>query len=165
MPHIESSEVFNAVRRGYRELADASDGEILEFFGAESPESLAGHLANVKGILFEQEYLDTLHANGIDAELFEATNHPLSDLRILDGHGEPLEELQLKASSDPGYIAETLESLPEEIAVVTTSEVAADFPDAVIDSGISDTLLEEVVSETLVPVSPFSILGAIFGIF
>jgi hypothetical protein len=165
MHPIEAGEVFDAVRRGYRGLSDASDEEILEFFAMEDAQSLTGHLANVKGILFEREYLELLHEEGVNAELFPTSNHPVSDIAILDGDGELIDELQLKASSSAGYIADTLEKIPEDVEVVTTSEVAADFPDEVIDSGISDELLDELLSETLFPVRPISILGALFGIF
>jgi len=165
MNTVSSEEVFEAVRRGYGELAEASDQEILEHFSAVDAESVQGHLNNVKGILFEEEYLDELHGEGVDAELFEATNHPVSDIGILGDDGEVLHELQLKATDNAHYISETLETLPEEVDLVATTEVADAFGEEVIDSGISDTLLEEAVGEVLFPVSPVSVIGWFFGIF
>jgi len=161
---IEDSEVFDAIRRGYGELSNASDDEILEYFEAVDVESLQGHVGNIKGILFEQEYAQQLQAEGIDARVFEETNHPLSDIGIYED-GELVEELQLKATQNPSYIDETLAELPEDIGVVTTSEIVDDFGDEVIDSGISETLLEESVSEVIMPVSPLSVIGWCFGIF
>jgi hypothetical protein len=161
---IEDSEVFDAIRRGYGELSNASDDEILEYFEAVDVESLQGHVGNIKGILFEQEYAQQLQAEGIDARVFEETNHPLSDIGIYED-GELVEELQLKATQNPSYIDETLTELPEGISVVTTSEVVDGFGDEVIDSGISETLLEESVNEVIMPVSPLSVIGWCFGIF
>ena len=157
--------VFEAVRRGYSDLAEASDEEILDYFAAEDPEALAGHLNNVKGILFEQAYLDELHEEGVDAELFEATNHPVSDIAVHDESGMVAEELQLKATDNSSYISETLETLPDDVELVATTEVADHFGDEVIDSGISDALLEEVVADTLVPIRPISVIGWLFGFF
>jgi hypothetical protein len=161
---IEREEVFEAIRRGYSELENASEDEILDFFHAEDMESLVGHTNNIKGILFEQEYARELQENGVDARLFEETNHPVSDIGIYED-GMLVEELQLKATSNPSYIEETLDEIPQEVAIVTTSEVAPDFSDEVIDSGISDALLEEAVSDVILPVSPLSVIGWIFGIF
>ena len=57
-----------------------------------------------------------------------------------------------------------------DLAIVTTSEVAAAFdPGIVTDSGITDASLEQAVGETLFddvvnPVSPLSIIGWFFGL-
>ena len=161
---IEESEVFDVVRRGYNNLSNASDEEILEYFEAVDIESLSGHVGNIKGMLFEHEYAEQLQAEGIDARVFEQTNHPLSDIGIYE-NGELVNELQLKATQNPSYIDETLSELPSDIAVVTTSEVADSFSDEVINSGISETLLEESVSEVIMPISPLSVIGWCFGVF
>jgi hypothetical protein len=81
---IEQNEVFEAVRRGYSGLEFASNDEILTHFSLSSPAELQGHVSNIKGILFEQEVQDKLSEEGIDSMLFEATNHPDSDLQILE---------------------------------------------------------------------------------
>jgi hypothetical protein len=164
MQTIGTDAVFDAVRRGYADLADATDDEILDYFGAQDAEALTGHLANVKGILFEREYAESLRGDGVDARLYEATNHPESDIALYED-GAVVQELQLKATDDPGYVRETMASLPDDVTVVTTSEVAEELGDEVVDSGISDALLEEAVADTLVPVSPISVLGWLFGIF
>jgi len=161
---IEQSEVYDAIRRGYSNLANADEATIDAYFSSVDSESISGHIGNIKGILFEQEYAEQLQENGVDAMVYEETNHPLSDIGIYED-GELVEELQLKATQNPSYIDETLAELPEDISVVTTSEVAEDFGDEVINSGISETLLEESVSEVIMPVSPFSVIGWCFGVF
>ena len=164
MSTIESGEVFEAVRRAYPELAEAGESEILDYFGTVNAEALRGHLNNVKGVLFEQEYARNLQEEGCDARLFEETNHPVSDLAIYDDD-HIVEELQLKATDSAEYIEETLRAIPEDVTVVTTSEVAGHFGEEVVDSGISDALLEEAVADTLIPTSPFSIVLFFLGGF
>jgi hypothetical protein len=35
----------------------------------------------------------------------------------------------------------------------------------VIDSGISDTVLEEAIGDVIMPISPLSVVGWFFGVF
>src|SRR5690554_5357902 len=100
---LEQSLVFDSVRRGYLEFATASNGEIIDYFSAIDPESAAGHASHIKGILFEQAYVDALATQGIEAQIFEATNHPITDLAILQD-GEVINELQLKATDSVSYV-------------------------------------------------------------
>lgn len=140
---------FEAVRRGYTDLQEASPTEILNYFSTIDPTAEAGHMANIKGILFEQAVVDELQSGGLEAALFEETNHPDSDLFIMDD-GEAIAEFQLKATDSASYIASTLEENPD-IPIITTSEVVAQFDgnDMVIDSGISNSDLTATVSSTI----------------
>ncbi|MGI2029282.1 hypothetical protein [Endozoicomonas acroporae] len=129
--------------------------------------SLIGHVSNIKGIVFEQLYVDQLAGQGIEAGLFEATNHPGTDIWGEVASGDVV-EFQLKATDSVSYINATLAENPE-FAIVTTSEVADSVGEAVIDSGIEDSVLETAVTDTLFdevvnPVSPFSVLGWLFGL-
>lgn len=65
---------FEAVRRGYTDLQEASPTEILNYFSTIDPTAEAGHMANIKGILFEQAVVDELQSGGLEAALFEETN-------------------------------------------------------------------------------------------
>lgn len=164
---IEQNEVFEAVRRGYSELEYANDDEILAHFSLSSPAELKGHVSNIKGILFEQEVQDKLTAEGIDSNIFEATNHPDSDLQILENESV-VEEFQLKATDSTSYVNSTLAENPD-ISIIATSEVAnAIDSEDVINSGISDAVLEEAVVEAISPVSAtgliFSGIGLLFGL-
>lgn len=159
---IERDEVFEAVRRGYSELQDSSNSEILEYFSLSSADELKGHVSNIKGILFEQEVQDKLNNNGIESNIFENINHPDTDLQILE-NGSVLEEVQLKATDSTSYINETLVENPD-IPIVATTEVANTIEtEEVIDSGISNTLLEETVAETISPI-PTSVEGVLFKV-
>lgn len=160
--------VFDAIRRGYKELEISTNEEIVGYFSDIPTKSIFGHVNNIKGILFEQLYVDQLAAQGISASIFEATNHPVSDISIYDGE-ILINQLQLKATDSVSYITSTLKENPE-IGIVTTSEVAAHFdPGVVIDSGIenfslSNAVHEKLFEETVIPMSPLSIIGWIFGL-
>ncbi|NWK16574.1 hypothetical protein HX771_10630 [Vibrio parahaemolyticus] len=189
---IVQSDVFEAVQRGYNELELATNGDILEYFVGVDPDAMSGHISNIKGIVFEQEVVNLLTKQGMDAMLFEATNHPVSDIALMSD-GEIAAEIQLKATDSVSYINETLAGNPD-IPIIVTSEVADSFDSAmVIDSGIDNVVLDDTVSEVLtggifnnvgesvtsdvvseglanlvgdvaLPISPIGIIGALFGI-
>lgn len=161
---IENTDVFDAVRRGFNDLEVLSNEDIFEYFQDINPESIGGYVNNIKGILFEQQYVEKLELEGIHAEMFEETNHPLTDIAIFE-NGDIINEFQLKATESVSYINATLEENPE-ILIVATSEVAQLMDsDMVIDSGIEESILEEAVLDVVNPVSPLSIIGWFFGIF
>ena len=167
---IEPNEVFDSIRRGYRDLNTSSNEEIFDYFQTIDEESMQGHISNIKGILFEHEYVQSLEEMGVHASIFEETNHPITDISIFDESGEVVNELQLKATESVGYINETLAEHPD-VAIVATSEVANEMSsDMVIDSGISEAILEDSVLEALSPIPitktglAFCGLGLLFGL-
>lgn len=189
---ITQNSVFDAVRRGYNELELASNDDILDYFADVNPDAMSGHISNIKGIVFEQEVVTALNEQGMDAMLFEATNHPVSDIALMSD-GDIAAEVQLKATDSVAYINETLAENPD-IPIIVTSEVANGFDSAmVIDSGIDNVALDEAVSGVLtgeianhvgesvasdvaseglaelvadvaLPISPIGIIGALFGL-
>lgn len=189
---IAQSSVFDAVRRGYNELELASNDEILKYFADVSPDAMSGHISNIKGIVFEQEVVTALNVQGMDATLFEATNHPVSDIALMSD-GDIAAEVQLKATDSVAYINETLAENPD-IPIIVTSEVANSFDSSmVIDSGIDNVALDDAVTDVLsreianhvgesvvsdvaseglaelvadvaFPISPIGIIGALFGL-
>ncbi|EGQ9300951.1 hypothetical protein JKP11_11290 [Vibrio vulnificus] len=189
---IAQNSVFDAVRRGYNELEIASNDEILDYFADVNPDAMLGHISNIKGIVFEQEVVAALNEQGMDAMLFEATNHPVSDIALMSD-GDIAAEVQLKASDSVAYINETLAENPD-IPIIVTSEVADGLESTmVIDSGIDNVALNDAVSEVLtgeianhvgesvvsdvaseglaelvadvaLPISPIGIIGALFGL-
>ncbi|HIF9272534.1 TPA: hypothetical protein ACX6QR_000510 [Photobacterium damselae] len=188
---IAQNSVFDAVRRGYNELELASNDEIFDYFADVNPDAMSGHISNIKGIVFEQEVVTALNEQGMDAMLFEATNHPISDIALMSGD-DIAAEVQLKATDSVAYINETLAENPD-IPIIVTSEVANGFDSTmVIDSGIDNIALGDAVSEVLtgeianhvgesvvsdiasegladlvadiaLPISPIGIIGALFG--
>jgi hypothetical protein len=161
---ISDEAVFGAVRRGYTDLESASNDEICDYFESIDTSSVAGHISNIKGILFEQEYVNQLASDGIQAEIFEATNYPVTDIAIIEDD-EVINELQLKATESVDYIQATLNEHPD-IEIVATSGVANEISnDMVIDSGIEEAVLEEAVLDIVNPFSPLSVIGWLIGIF
>ena len=159
---IEQSHVFDAVRRGYSELDESTNSEILDYFSNVDVDSVMGHVSNIKGILFEQEYVNLLSEDDITAEIFDATNHPISDIIVFDDHGIG-EEIQLKATDSVSYIHAAIAENPD-IPIVTTTEVAGHLDgDMFIDSGIENDLLEDAVVDTLFDdvINPFSLFSPI----
>lgn len=146
---IDSDDVFAAIRRGYTELENSSPTEIMGYFSGMDAESAVGHISNIKGILFEQEIVQALNEQGMEAALFEATNHPVSDIAIFDDDGDIIGELQLKATDSVDYISNTLELNPD-VPIITTSEVAGGFDtDIVIDSSIDNAALHDAITATV----------------
>lgn len=147
---INSDEIFEAVRRGYTELADADYDDILDYFSEAEDAERLGNLNNIKGIVFELEVVDNLNNHGLNAALFEATNHPASDLAIFNDDDEIISEIQLKATDSVAYINDTLETYPD-VPIIATSEVAQRFSDnpMVIDSGLDNSYLTDTVNSTL----------------
>lgn len=146
---IESEEVFNAIRRGYTELKEASPDEICAYFSDLESSELVGHISNIKGIVFEQEVVDALKEQGYFATVFETTNHPATDIVFMDDN-DLYAELQLKATNSTEYISNTLESHPD-IPIITTHEVAQEFDDVslVYDSGLDNSVLTDSVQSVL----------------
>jgi hypothetical protein len=167
---IEPNEVFDSIRRGYRDLNTSSNEEIFDYFQTIDEESMQGHISNIKGILFEHEYVQSLEEIGVHASIFEETNHPITDISIFDESGEVVNELQLKATESVGYINETLLE-HSDVAIVATSEVANEISsDMVIDSGISEAILEDSILDVISPIPvtktglAFCGLGLLFGL-
>jgi len=167
---IEPNEVFDSIRRGYTDLNTSSNEEIFDYFQTVDEESMQGHISNIKGILFEQEYVQNLEDMGVHTSIFEATNHPVTDISIFDDNGDVINELQLKATDNVSYINETLIENPD-ISIVATTEVANSINnDMVIDSGIENAVLENSVIEVLSPIPvtttgfAFAGIGLLFGL-
>ena len=161
-------DVFDAVRRGYDDLEFASEAEITAYFERVEPETVLGHSNHIKGILFEQEYVEVLGETGIEASLFDTTNHPGTDILVFGGiEGET--EIQLKATDSINYVTRAMEEDPE-ITFAVTSEVAARIDsDLVIDTEIENAALESTVSETLFeesisPIGALSLVRFLIGI-
>src|SRR5690606_13125205 len=132
---IVRDDVFDAVRRGYNEFELAAEDDITDYFNAIDVESVSGHSNHIKGILFEQEYVEALEMSGIGASLFEATNHPGTDVLVFGGI-DGVTEIQLKASDSVSYVTGSMQEDPE-IAFAVTSEVASQIgAGLVIDTGI-----------------------------
>lgn len=151
-------EVIDAIRRQYPQTyGPLSDAEIVERIGDLSPESLNGLVNGVKGKLLEMKVVEQLNdgaalgplklAPGQHADLASSATQPGYDIIIRNADGSVATELSAKCSADVNYVLDTLERYPE-YQIVGSTELAAQHPE-VIDAGLSDSDLSEVVSESL----------------
>jgi len=146
----ESQLALQAIRRSKVEWNDASEAELSSELEDMGPEQLKGLANNVKGIYHELLFVDDYNSSHQDtyAELYEATNHPGADVRILSREsGELIEELQLKATDNADLIQEHFERYPD-IKVVATEEIAATTGLAG-SSGISNPEITDQTDSTL----------------
>jgi len=98
--------------------------------------------------MFEQEVVAALNDQGLEAIMFEATNHPISDIAILSD-GDIAAEIQLKATDSASYVYDTLE-VHSDVPIIVTSEIAQQIDhEMVIASGLENDVLEQAVSEAL----------------
>jgi hypothetical protein len=145
---MESQLVLDALRRSDTDLTDASEAEISEYLSNYSSDQLKGIANNVKGIYHELLFVEDYNATHTDsyAELFGATNHPGSDIRIRDRESEEiLQEIQLKATDSADYVQQHVERYPD-IEVRVTEEAAAKL-EHVESSGVSNEEITYQISE------------------
>lgn len=138
---------------------------------------LTGIVNGIKGKLFELRYVDYLNdghiPDGYQAVLAESAINPGWDIAVLGADGSVAEEIQLKATDSVSYVKAALERY-SEINVVTTEEVynslaMQELTDNLVNSGISNEELEQVVYEALesnsldmdwsLPVIPMLLIG------
>lgn len=127
--------------------------------GNYSVQEWMGIVNSAKGKYFEYLVVKELNAggtvgdltlpDGYSAHLATSMTQPGWDMRIVDGHGDTAELLQLKATESVGYIHDTLERYPD-ISILTTGEVANGLEpnDMVIDSKMSEADLEQAINST-----------------
>lgn len=141
---VEEQLVIEAIRRSNNKLADASLEELGEHINGMNEKALMGFGNNVKGIYHELLYVHAENNNGDDitAELYEATNHPGVDVKILR-NGEVIDEIQLKATERTEMVDRHFDRYPD-IQVVATEEAASKMSN-VDSSGFTDAELEAQV--------------------
>ena len=125
--HLEARDhaVLAALRRANSDLQDASLTEIQAYLFNLSESQQLGLISNVKGILHEMEFVRLENSDGdsVYASWFPATNHPNTDLQLIDTATGELWEIQLKATDSQAYVQNWLDNNPDsEIAV--TAELA-----------------------------------------
>lgn len=141
--------VIEAIKRSDNDLKDASIEEISSYLSQYSPAQLKGISNNVKGIYHEIRFIETENSDGddIEAELYELTNHPGADIRLINTATGEIADIQLKATNSDHYVDEHIDRYPD-IDVFATEEVAKNHS-FVKSSGFSNTELSNDVSNTL----------------
>ena len=151
LPDFNGNEqlVLEALRRSNSLLTTAPDRELAEYVKGMEPYQLQGLQNNVKGIYHELRFARDYSANEeqYTVELFEATNNPGADVRIINTDTGEVREVQLKASNFMSYIRQHNDRY-ESVDVFATSEVA-DASDGVFSTGMSNSELTGDVSNVV----------------
>ena len=137
--------ILAALRRSAKKFEDASVEEIGEILDSYDENQIPGLVNNVKGILFELEFVEIENNDGdsIFAYQFEQTNYPTYDIQLIDEQTGAIEEIQLKATSSASYVKNWMDEHGENIVV--TDEVAEELGLDVV--GINNEELEVRVED------------------
>jgi len=148
LPTFNESEqlVLEALRRSNSLLVTATEHELANYVKSMEPKQLSGLQNNVKGIYHELRFARDQNANDDQyiVELFEATNHPAADVRIINTTTGDVQEVQLKATNFMSHIRKHNERY-ETVDVFATSEIA-DTSDSILSTNISNAELSDDVS-------------------
>ena len=145
----QSQLVLEAIRRSTNELGDqATVQEIADYVQQYNDEQMPGFVNNIKGIYHESAYANAENADGdsVHAVLFENTNHPDSDVMLINEDTGHIEYIQLKATDNIQYVTEAMAKNPD-IHMVTTQEMADKL--GIDSSKMSNAELKEQVENTL----------------
>ena len=143
----DESIVLAALRRSAKKFEDASVEEIGEILNSYGDNQIPGLVNNVKGILFELEYVEIENSDGdsIFAYQFEQTNYPTYDVQLIDEQTGEIAEIQLKATNSASYVKSWMDEHGDNIVV--TDEVAEEL--GLEGVGISNEELEVKVEDFL----------------
>lgn len=122
----EELAVLDALVRADPALAHASLDDVRDYLSGLDDDQLQGLVSNVKGVLHEMEFvaLENSDRDSVYASYFPETNHPDTDVHLIDTASGETWDVQLKATDDPAYVQEWIDAHPGgEIEV--TEELAA----------------------------------------
>lgn len=140
-PQFNESELATiaAMQRAHPQAGDGPEA-LGEWLSGLDDDQIGGVVSNTKGVLHEMEFvrLENEDGDSIHASIFEATNHPGTDVRFFDADSDQTWAIQLKATDSPDYVQDWIDAHPDgEIAV--TSELAERL--GLPDSGFSNAEL------------------------
>ena len=113
--------VLAAFRHSSDALHDAGPDEISTYLRGLDEEALPGIVSNTKGILHEMQFVSLENEDGdsVYASLFTDTNHPGTDVQLVDTDTGEIWEVQLKATDSSAYAQEWIDSHPGGEILVT----------------------------------------------
>ncbi|MBD3794135.1 MAG: hypothetical protein IE889_08305 [Campylobacterales bacterium] len=113
--------VLAALRRSNSVLENAPLSEIQDYLRGLDEDQVPGLVSNVKGILHEMEFVRVENEDGdsVYASFFDATNHPDTDIQLIDHSTGETWEAQLKATDDASYVTDWIERHPGGEILVT----------------------------------------------
>ncbi len=113
--------VLSAMRRSTNSLHDASPVQVAEYLRGLDDDALPGIVSNTKGILHEMQFVAIENDDGdsVYASIFDATNHPGTDVQFVDTATGETWEAQLKATDSAAYANEWIDAHPGGEILVT----------------------------------------------
>ena len=140
--------VLAALRRSTTQLHDANPEQVSTYLRELDESALPGLVSNTKGILHEMQFVELENEDGdsIFASIFDATNHPGTDVQLIDIATGQSWEIQLKATDSASYANDWTNSHPDG-EILVTSELAA--RNGLDSSGFSNEELTSDVESTV----------------
>jgi len=117
--------VLSAMRRSTISLHDASPEQVGDYLRGLDTDAMPGIVSNTKGILHEMQYVAIENDDGdtVYASIFDATNHPGTDVQFIDTATGETWEAQLKATDSAAYANEWVDAHPGG-EILVTNELA-----------------------------------------
>ena len=115
---------ISAMQRAHPQAGDTHQ-ELGQWLADMDEGQIAGVVNNTKGVLHEMEFvrLENEDGDSVYASLFESTNHAGTDITFIDKDSDASWAVQLKATDNPGYVQDWMESNPDG-EILVTSELA-----------------------------------------
>ena len=140
--------VLAALRRSTTDLHDADPEQVSAYLRGMDEDALPGIVSNTKGILHEMQFVEMENEDGdsVYASIFDATNHPGTDVQFIDTDSGQTWEVQLKATDSATYANDWIEAHPGG-EILVTSELAERT--SLDSSGFSNDELTDDVESTV----------------
>lgn len=120
--------ILSALRRSNNSLTESSTQDIQEYLANLDDSQVPGLVSNVKGILHEIEFVRLENEDGDDiyASFYKDTNHPDTDVQLIDQASGETWAVQLKATDSSHYVQEWIDEHPNG-EILVTDELAKEL--------------------------------------
>ncbi len=156
--------VLTALRRSNNALANAPLEEVQQYLSNLDESQIVGLVSNVKGMLHEMEFVKIENEDGdsVFASIFQTTNHPDTDVMLVDQDSGESWEIQLKATDNTSYVQDWIDTHPDG-EILVTDELAEKM--GLPSSGFSNEGLTANVNEFIDKMIGFDQLSVISDYF
>jgi len=156
--------VLTALRRSNNTLSNAPLEEVQQYLSSLDEGQIVGLVSNVKGILHEMEFVKIENEDGdsVFASIFQISNHPDTDVMLVDQDSGESWDVQLKATDNTSYVQDWINTHPDGDILIT--EELAEKMD-LSSSGFSNEGLTANVNEFIDKMISFDQLSVISDYF
>ncbi|MCK9521506.1 MAG: hypothetical protein M0R76_00480 [Proteobacteria bacterium] len=121
-PHFDDSELATlaAMQRAHPSAGNTPQ-ELGEWLQEMDDKQIMGVVSNTKGVLHEMEFVRIENTDGdsIYAAMFEQSNYPGYDVRMVDESTGAIWDVQLKATDNTSYVQDWIDNHPDGEIIVT----------------------------------------------